>query len=334
MAKSYPSACVRGHGASARGADPLRREAAGKLAARAIGRSQVVERVRGLRPNGNGQVSWDQQGLLQAMMAFWKDAFAMVLGHPERSYVSELLDVRNKLSHNETFTYDDAERALDTMRRLMESISAGETAEKISKMRDTILRTKYRRASAQRGAAQDAALGHLGRDRGGPAAVARGGRAAPGRGDRRVPAGRVRRRPRQGAQRQRAVRIPQPARVLRPHLSDRGAEHAAGRRGQAAVAAAAAIRSSSCKRTSAAARRTRCWRSTTWRAARRCRTCRGSTSCCREARADGAGQDQPRGAGRHLARAAGRDQRWRAAGRSARPGANWRGSSAAPKPST
>lgn len=104
---------------------------------------QVVERVRGLRPNSNGQVNWDQQGLLQVMMAFWKDAFAMVLGHPERSYVSELLDVRNKLSHNEAFTYDDAERALDTMRRLLESVSAKETAEKISASRDTILRTKY-----------------------------------------------------------------------------------------------------------------------------------------------------------------------------------------------
>jgi HEPN domain-containing protein len=38
---------------------------------------------------------------------------------------SELLDVRNKLSHNENFTYDDAERALDTMRRLLEAVSAG-----------------------------------------------------------------------------------------------------------------------------------------------------------------------------------------------------------------
>lgn len=103
---------------------------------------EVVERVSGLKGN-TGTVSWDQQGLLKTMMTFWKDAFSMVLGHPERSYVSELLDVRNKLSHNETFTYDDAERALDTMRRLMEAISAGETAAEIGKMRDTILRTKY-----------------------------------------------------------------------------------------------------------------------------------------------------------------------------------------------
>lgn len=105
---------------------------------------EVVQRVQGLKPNSQGTaIAWDQQGLLKAMMAFWKDAFGTVLGHPERSYVSELLDVRNKLAHNENFTYDDAERALDTMRRLLESVSAGEVAEKISASRDTILRTKY-----------------------------------------------------------------------------------------------------------------------------------------------------------------------------------------------
>jgi hypothetical protein len=104
---------------------------------------EVVQRVQGLKPNSTGEVGWDQQGLLKTMMAFWKESFGTVLGHPERSYVSELLDVRNKLSHNETFTYDDAERALDSMRRLMESISAGEVADQLGKMRDTILRTKF-----------------------------------------------------------------------------------------------------------------------------------------------------------------------------------------------
>lgn len=104
---------------------------------------EVVQRVQGLKPNSTGEVGWDQQGLLKTMMAFWKEAFNTVLGHPERSYVSELLDVRNKLSHNETFTYDDAERALDSMRRLMESISAGEVTDQLGKMRDTILRTKF-----------------------------------------------------------------------------------------------------------------------------------------------------------------------------------------------
>lgn len=104
--------------------------------------ADVTSRVQGLRGSAKGIV-WDQQGLLKTMMLFWKEAFADVLGHPERSYVSELLEVRNKVSHNENFSYDDAERALDTMRRLMESISAGEAATQIAKMRDTILRTKF-----------------------------------------------------------------------------------------------------------------------------------------------------------------------------------------------
>jgi predicted AAA+ superfamily ATPase len=104
---------------------------------------QVVEKMPGLRPNSKGEIAWDQSTLFNAMDRFWMDAFKSVLGRAERSLVNELVDVRNKLSHNETFTYDDAERALDSMRRLMESISAGEVAAELAKMRDTILRTKF-----------------------------------------------------------------------------------------------------------------------------------------------------------------------------------------------
>jgi len=105
--------------------------------------AQVVERYSNLRPNKKGEVAWDQAALLNVMDRFWSEAFRSVLGKAERSLINELGDVRNKLSHNETFTYDDAERALDTMRRLMEAISAGETADQLGKMRDTILRTKF-----------------------------------------------------------------------------------------------------------------------------------------------------------------------------------------------
>jgi predicted AAA+ superfamily ATPase len=104
---------------------------------------QVLEKLPGLRPNSDGAVGWDQAALFNAMDRFWSEAFKAVLGRAERSWVNELGDVRNKLSHNETFSYDDAERALDSMRRLMEAISAGETSEQLSKMRDTILRTKF-----------------------------------------------------------------------------------------------------------------------------------------------------------------------------------------------
>jgi predicted AAA+ superfamily ATPase len=103
---------------------------------------EVAERLS-LRPNSSGAIGWDQAALFNGMDRYWAEAFKAVLGRAERALVNELVDVRNKLSHNETFSYDDAERALDSMRRLMEAISAGETAEQLSKMRDTILRTKF-----------------------------------------------------------------------------------------------------------------------------------------------------------------------------------------------
>src|SRR3546814_20479500 len=103
---------------------------------------EVVEKVSGLKANARGKVAWDQQALLKGMITFWREAFATVLGQPERSYVSELLDVRNKLSHNETFTYDDAERALDTMRRPIESISTAATAAQPGHQPNTTPRTQ------------------------------------------------------------------------------------------------------------------------------------------------------------------------------------------------
>ena len=103
---------------------------------------RVAEKLR-LQAGPNGDVAWDQAALLNAMDRFWMDAFKTVLGRAERSIVNELVAVRNKLSHNESFTYDDAERALDSMRRLMEAIGAGAPAERLGKMRDTILRTRF-----------------------------------------------------------------------------------------------------------------------------------------------------------------------------------------------
>jgi uncharacterized protein len=105
---------------------------------------QVGERYRGLRPDTNGKINWDQQALLKVMEIFWNDAFRDVLGRTERSLVSELMEVRNKVSHNEKFTYDDAERALDTIRRLLIVVSASEAADKVGVMRDEVLRTKFR----------------------------------------------------------------------------------------------------------------------------------------------------------------------------------------------
>ena len=104
--------------------------------------NEVIERIK-LRKRSDGKIQWDQQALLKCMKYYWHDVFSKVLGLTERSYVFELTDVRNKLAHGENFSYDDAERALDTVRRILEAVSAKDAANDVARMRDTILRTKF-----------------------------------------------------------------------------------------------------------------------------------------------------------------------------------------------
>ena len=69
---------------------------------------------------------WDVAGLLKLMWETWNDVFRRTLGHAERSLVSELRDVRNKWAHQEPFSSRDAERAMDSMVRLLSAVSAKE----------------------------------------------------------------------------------------------------------------------------------------------------------------------------------------------------------------
>ena len=47
---------------------------------------QVAERVRGLKPDANGEIAWDQAALLNTMDRLWNDAFRTVLGRAERGH--------------------------------------------------------------------------------------------------------------------------------------------------------------------------------------------------------------------------------------------------------
>ncbi|NOE33880.1 DUF499 domain-containing protein [Ruegeria sp. HKCCD7318] len=104
---------------------------------------EVISRNPHWQPEQSGKFSLDTQKLLQIMIKCWHDAFRQTLSQTHRALVSELVEVRNKLAHDGKFSYDDAERALDSMRRLLDAVSAGESAEEIGKMRESILRTKF-----------------------------------------------------------------------------------------------------------------------------------------------------------------------------------------------
>lgn len=84
----------------------------------------------------------DVQALLMIMWDQWKAVFQNSLGHSERSLVSELREVRNRWAHQKPFTTDDTYRALDSMTRLLEAISAPE-AQKLNREKQELLRMRY-----------------------------------------------------------------------------------------------------------------------------------------------------------------------------------------------
>jgi HEPN superfamily Swt1-like protein len=85
---------------------------------------------------------WDATALLKLMWEAWNDVFRRTLGHAERSLISELRDVRNKWAHQESFSSDDADRALDSAERLLAAVSASQ-ADEIRKIKMELRRTVF-----------------------------------------------------------------------------------------------------------------------------------------------------------------------------------------------
>src|SRR5580658_1328372 len=87
-------------------------------------------------------VEWDAAALLKLMWEAWNDVFRRILGPAERSLVNELRDLRNKWAHQQTFSGDDAYRALDSAGRLLTAVSAPQ-ADEIEKTKMELLRLRF-----------------------------------------------------------------------------------------------------------------------------------------------------------------------------------------------
>ncbi len=96
------------------------------------------DRLNAKRPVGE----WDAAALLKLMWESWNDIFRKTLGPAERSLLSELRDHRNKWAHQQTFSGDDAYRALDSAGRLLTAVSAPQ-ADEIEKMKMELLRLRF-----------------------------------------------------------------------------------------------------------------------------------------------------------------------------------------------
>jgi len=92
--------------------------------------------------DNKGNIKWDAYRLLQVMWDQWNIVFKNTLGKNERSLVSELQTARNAWAHQEVFSTDDAYRVMDSIARLLSSVSAKET-EEVDSMKQDILRVRY-----------------------------------------------------------------------------------------------------------------------------------------------------------------------------------------------
>lgn len=85
---------------------------------------------------------WDSAALLKVMWDSWNEVFRRTLGPAERSLVGELRGHRNQWAHQQSFTGDDAYRALDSAGRLLTAISAPQSDD-IEKMKMELLRLRF-----------------------------------------------------------------------------------------------------------------------------------------------------------------------------------------------
>lgn len=107
-------------------------------AAAEVGRLMGEDRLNAKRP----LAEWDAAALLKLMWESWNKVFRKTLGPAERSLLSELRDHRNKWAHQQSFSSDDAYRALDSATRLLNAVSAPE-ADNIERMKMELLRVKF-----------------------------------------------------------------------------------------------------------------------------------------------------------------------------------------------
>ncbi len=97
---------------------------------------------------------WDAAAQLKLMWEAWNDIFRRTLGPAERSLVNELRDQRNRWAHQQSFSSDDAYRALDSASRLLTAVSAPQASE-IEKLKTELLRVRFdeqARAEKRKGA--------------------------------------------------------------------------------------------------------------------------------------------------------------------------------------
>ena len=120
----------------------VEREVMNKAKARAVNMDTIRRFAENPALANKPIVEWDVAGLLKLMWDTWNDVFRDILGFAERSLVSELRGWRNKWAHQERFSSDDTDRALDSAERLLMAVSASQ-AQEVAKVKRELRRLVF-----------------------------------------------------------------------------------------------------------------------------------------------------------------------------------------------
>jgi predicted AAA+ superfamily ATPase len=104
---------------------------------------------------GRPACTTDVQSLLGVMADQWAPVFSRVLDRGHRAFVGELIEARKRWAHQDSFSTDDAYRAIDTAQRLAAAVAAPEQAQELKAMCDELDRRRFEeraRAAQRRGA--------------------------------------------------------------------------------------------------------------------------------------------------------------------------------------
>lgn len=102
-------------------------------------KAKFNETLDDTRLKGPGNPMNDVAAWLVVMDRHWGSAFKGPLGKQERSIVNELIEHRNAWAHQDPFTSDNADRALDSVERLLAAVIAPQS-EEVRKMKTELRR--------------------------------------------------------------------------------------------------------------------------------------------------------------------------------------------------
>ncbi|MBW4621979.1 MAG: ribonuclease III [Cyanosarcina radialis HA8281-LM2] len=86
----------------------------------------------------NDIIREDISALLIVVNGQWDEVFKSSLSQPDRALVNELIEARNQWAHQSTFSTDDTYRALDSVFRLLKSISSPHLADLETQRQDVL----------------------------------------------------------------------------------------------------------------------------------------------------------------------------------------------------